>query len=126
MLGVWVGAQGHASGRAAQPRIKMEFGLLQGKERQRRGCCVPFFHLIRCLERGKVVAGEEARLELSNPVITLQEGAGGLARDAILEGALREFTIVEGAELRSSSAQGPGERDRRGKSVEEKSVPLNE
>src|SRR5262245_55830818 len=47
-------------------------------------------------------------------------------RDALLEGALRESTIVEAAELRGSSAQGPGERDWRGKSVEKESVPLHE
>src|SRR5262249_14659162 len=47
-------------------------------------------------------------------------------RDALLEGALRESTIVEAAELRRSSRQGPGERDWRGKSVEDESVPLHE
>jgi hypothetical protein len=49
-----------------------------------------------------------------------------LTRDAVLEGALREFTIVEGTELRDFPAQGPGKRDGRGKSVEEESVPLHE
>jgi hypothetical protein len=47
-------------------------------------------------------------------------------RNAFLEGALCESAIVEGAERRGSSAQGPGERDWCGKSIEEKSVPLHE
>src|SRR5262245_50113561 len=126
MLGVRLGAQGFAQGGAAQARIKMGFGLLKGKERQRRGCRVPFFHLIHGLDRRCVVGGEEARLELSDPVIAFQESARGLTRDTLLERALRESTIVEGAELRGSSAQGPRERNRRGKSVEEEPVPLHE
>jgi hypothetical protein len=34
--------------------------------------------------------------------------------------------MVEGPELRGSSAQGSRERDQRGESVEEESIPLNE
>src|SRR4030095_11536034 len=56
----------------------------------------------------------------------LQECARGLARGALLERALRERTVVEGAELRGLSAQSPGERERRGKSVEEEPVFLHE
>src|SRR5262245_2006092 len=102
----------------------MRFGLLQGKERQRRGCRVPVLHLIRYLDPRHVIAGEEARLELSDPVVALQESTRGLARDALLEGALREPDVVEATELRGSSAQGSGERNWGGKSVEEESVPL--
>src|SRR5262245_15000726 len=126
MPGVRVGTHGLAQRGAAQAGIQMAFRLLQGKERQRRGHRVPCLQLFRCLERRNVIAGEEARLELSDPVVAFQKGARGLTRDALLEGALGESAIVEGAELRGSSAQGPGERDGRGKSVEEESVPLHE
>src|SRR5215470_7187658 len=126
IFGVRVGARGLAPCSARQRCIEVIFRLLQGKEGQRRGCRVPCLHLIHCLDRRHIVAGEEARLELSDPVVTFQEGARGLTRDALFEGALHESTIVEGAELRGSSAQGPGERDWRGKSVEEESVPLHE
>src|SRR5215471_1742731 len=126
MLGVGVGTQGLAPCGAAQASIEMAFRLLQWEGRQRWRGRVPCLHLFRCLERRSVVAGEEARLELSDPVETFQEDARGLTCDALLEGALRESTIVEGAELRGSSAQGPGERDWRGKSVEEESVSLHE
>src|SRR5262249_55417488 len=68
----------------------------------------------------------EARLKLSDPIVAFQEGARGLTRDALLEGALRESTIVERAERRGPPAQGPGERDWRGKSVEEEAEPLHE
>src|SRR5215831_17813133 len=104
----------------------MAFRLLGGKERQRRGRRVPCLRFFGGLDRRRVVAGEEARLELADPVVTFQEGARGLTRDALLERALGEATIIEGAELRGSAAQGPGERDRRGKSVEEESEPLHE
>src|SRR5262249_47619034 len=126
MLGVRVGAHGLAPCGAAQASIEMAFSLLQWEQRQRRRDRVPFLHLFGCLERRRVVAGEEAHLELADPVETFQEGARGLTRDALLERVLRESAIVEGAELRGSAAQGPSERDRRGKSVEEESVPFHE
>src|SRR5215469_8458835 len=123
---VRVRPHGLAPGGAGQASIEMPFRGLHGKERQPRGCRVPFLHLIRCLDRRHVIAGEEARLKLSYPVETLQEGARGLTRNALLEGALCETTIVEGAELRGSPAQGPGERDWRGKAVEEEPAPPQE
>src|SRR5262249_30832634 len=126
MLGVRVGTHGLAPCGAAQTSIEMALRLLQREERQSWGSRVPCLRLFSCLKRRNVVAREEARLELSDPVETFQVGARGLMRDALFEGALRESTIVEGAELRGSSAQGPGERDWRGKSVEEESVPLHE
>src|SRR5262245_60845870 len=126
MLGVRVGTHGLAPCGAAQAGIEMAFRLLQWEERQRRRSRVPCLHLFRCLERRSVVSGEKARLQLSDPVETFQVGARGLLRDAFLEGALRESAIVEGAERRGSSAQGPGERDWRGKSIEEEAVPLHE
>src|SRR5215469_12935517 len=126
MLGVRVGALGLAPRRAAQATIKMRFGFLQGKERQRRRCRVPLLHLIRCFDRRRVVTGEEARLKLADPVKTFQKRARGLFRDALLEGALRESTIVQGAELSGFSSQCSSERDRRRKSVEKKSIPLHE
>ena len=52
--------------------------------------------------------------------------AAGKRAEAPSAYASARSTIVEGAELRGFSAQGPGERDRRGKSVEEEPVPLNE
>src|SRR5262249_109327 len=60
------------------------------------------------------------------PIETLQHGARGLTRAAVLEGALRESTIVERTKIGGSSTQGPGERDWRRKSVEEETVPLDE
>src|SRR5262249_18633516 len=126
MPGVRIGTHGLAPCGAAQAGIEMAFRLLQWEERQRRRGRVPCLHFFRCLERRSVVAGEKARLELSDPVETFQVGARGLTRDAFLEGALCESAIVEGAERRGSSAQGPGERDWRGKSIEEESVPLHE
>src|SRR6516225_2692918 len=126
MLRVRVGADRLASCGAGQASIEMAFRLLQGKERQRRGCRVPCLHLFRCLDRRHVVAREKARLEFSDPVVTFQENARGLTRDALLERALRKSSIVEGAELGGSSAQVPDEREWRGKSVEEESEPLHE
>src|SRR5262249_31560155 len=126
MLSERVGALGLAPRRAAQATIKMRFGFLQGKERQRRRCRVPLLHLIRCLDRRRVVAGEEARLELSHPVKTFQKDARRLTRAAVLEEAFREGTSIEGTELCGLSAKSPRERDRRGQSVEEESIPLNE
>src|SRR5262249_8777686 len=119
------GTRGRAPCGAAQASIEMAFRLLQWEERQRRRGRVPRLHFIRCLECRSVVAGEEARLELSDPVETFQEGARGLPGDPLFEGALSEPTIVEGAQLHGSSAQGPGERDWRGKSVKEESVSLH-
>src|SRR5262249_47306287 len=116
MLGVRVGAQGLAPCGAAQASIEMALRLLYWEEGKSWGSRVPCLRLFSCFERRNVVAREEARLELSDPVETFQVGARGLMRDALLEGALREFTIVEGAELRRSSAQSPRERDWRGKS----------
>src|SRR5262249_14082306 len=126
MLGVRIGTHGLAPCGAAQAGIEMAFRLLEWEEQQSWGSRVPCLRLFSCLERRNVVAREEARLELSDPVETFQVGARGLTRDALLEGALRESAIVEGAELRGSCAQGSGERDWRGKSVEEESVPLHE
>src|SRR5262245_23090718 len=126
MLLVGIGAFGLAPRGARQASIEMAFRLLQGEKRQRRGLRVPCLHLFGCLDRRRVVAGEEARLKLADPVVTFQEGARGLPRDAFLERELRKLTSVEGAELRGSSAQGAGERDWRGKPVEEKSEPLDE
>src|SRR5215510_4196909 len=103
----------------------MAFRLLHGKEGQSRGIRVPSLHLFSGLECRSVIAGKEARLELSDPVVTFQKGARGLTRDALLEGALRESATVEGAELRGPSPQCAGERDWRGKSVEEESIPLH-
>src|SRR6516165_12337030 len=126
MLGVRVGTHRLAPGGTRQRGIEVIFRLLQGKERQPWGRRVPCLRLIHCVDRRNVIAGEEARLELSDPVVTLQEGARGLTRAALLEGALCELTTVEGAEFRRLSEQGPGERDWRGKSIEEESVPLHE
>src|SRR5215470_3290346 len=108
MPGVRIGTHRLAPCGAAQAGIEMTFRLLHWEERQRRRGRVPCLHLFRCLERRSVVAGEEARLEFSDPVETFQEGARGLTGGALLEGALCESTIVERAEFRSSSAQGPG------------------
>src|SRR5262249_32982697 len=69
---------------------------------------------------------EEARLELPDPVVAFQGGARGLARGALFEGALGEPALVEATELRRPSPQGPGQRQRRGKPVEEESEPLHE
>src|SRR5262245_16918502 len=126
MLGVRVRAHGLAPCGTAQAGIEMAFHLLHGNEGQSRGGRVPCLHLFRGLECRSVIAGKEARLELSDPVVTFQKGTRGLTRDALLEGALREATTVEGAELRGSSLQCAGERDWRGKSVEEESIPLHE
>src|SRR5262247_2455665 len=70
MLLVGIGAYGLAPCGARQASIKMVFRLLQGKKRQRRGLRVPCLHLFGCLDRRRVVAGEEARLELADPVVT--------------------------------------------------------
>src|SRR5262249_16783038 len=78
MLGVRIWTRGLASGGATQARIEMAFRLLQRKERQRRGSRVPSLHLVRCLKCRSVIAGKEARLELSDPVVTFQKGARGL------------------------------------------------
>src|SRR5262245_11888919 len=126
MLGVCVGTHGLAPCGAAQTGIEMAFCLFQGKERQRRRRRVPSLHPFHCFEGRDVVAGEKTRLELSDPVVAFQKGARRLTRDALLEGALCECTIIEASELRGCSAQGPGERDWRGKSVQEESVPLQE
>src|SRR5262249_29773713 len=123
---VRVRPHGRAPGGAGQASIEMPFRGLRRKERQPRGCRVAFLHLVHCLDRRHVIAGEEARLKLSDPVETLQKGARGLTRNALLEGALCETIIVEGAELRGFSAEGPGERDWGGKAVEEEPVPPHE
>src|SRR5262249_23287476 len=82
--------------------------------------------LFRRVDRRQVIAGEETRLELSDPVVTFQEGAGGLTCCALLEGALRELTIIEGAERRVRSPQSPDQGERSGNSVEEGAKPFYE
>src|SRR5215475_5573299 len=126
MLGVRVGPLGFAPGSAAQSRVEMVFRLFSGKERKRGRHCVPCVCPFGCLDGRHIVTGEEARLKLADPVKTFQKRARGLFRDALLEGALRECTIVQGAEFRGFSAQCSSERDRRRKSVEKKSIPLHE
>src|SRR6516165_4907818 len=123
---VQVRPYGLAPGGAGQASIEMPFRSVHGKQRQPRGCRVPFLHFIHCLDRRHVIGGEKARLKLSYPVETLQEGAGSLTSNALLEGALCETTIVEGAELGGFPAQGPSERNWREKAVEEESVPPHE
>src|SRR5262249_18464771 len=73
-----------------------------------------------------VIAGEEAGLELADPVVALQGGEVRLTGHAFLEGALHEPAIVERAECRGRSAQHPDERERRGNSVEKEAKPLHE
>src|SRR5262249_13631750 len=121
-----VGTHRLAPGGTRQRGIEVIFRLLQGKERQPWGRRVPCLRLIHCVDRRYVIASEEARLELSDPVETLQHGARGLTRATLFEGAPCESTIVERAEPRGSSTQRPGERDWRRKSVEEETVPLHE
>src|SRR6516225_8667005 len=126
MHGVRVGSHGLAPCGARQASIEVPFRALRGKERQRRRCRVPCLHLFSGLDRRHVVAREEARLEFSDPVETFQEDTSGLTRDALLEGALREFSVIKGTEFLGSSAEGPGERERRGNSVEEEPEPPHE
>src|SRR5262249_28286486 len=101
-----------------QRGIEVIFSLLHHKKRQERGCRVPCFHLVCGVDSWPVITGNEARLELSNPVETFEDGAGGLTRRALLEGAVREVAIVEGAERRGPSAQHPDKCERGGNSVE--------
>src|SRR6516165_3931055 len=126
MLGKRVGAHGLAPSGASQRGIEVILLLLQHEERQRRGGRVPCLHLVGGMDRRHVIAGEEARLELSSPVVAFQEGEGGMTRCTLLEGALGEPTIVEAAEFRGPSTQHPHECERRGKSVEEESELLHE
>src|SRR5262249_47090513 len=126
MLGIRVRADRLAPCGASQRGIEVILLLLQHEERQRRGRCVPCLHLAGGVDRRRVIAGEEARLELSEPVVTFQESWGWLTCRALLEGALGEPTIVERTELRGPSTQHPGERERRGNSVEEESEPPHE
>src|SRR6516165_716730 len=123
---VQVRPSGLAPGGPGQASIEMPFRGVRKKERQPRKCRVPFLHLIHCLDRRHVIAGEKARLKLSYPVETLKEGTGGVTCNALLEGALSEGTIVERPEPGGFPAQGPSERNWRGKAVEEESVPPHE
>src|SRR5262249_12360784 len=101
---VRVGAHGLAPCGASQRGIEVIFLLLQQKQRQIRGPRVPCPHLVCCLDRRRVIAGEETRLQLPDPVEAFQDSAGGLIRRSLLEGTFREQTIVERAELPGASA----------------------
>src|SRR5262245_66510087 len=118
MLGVRVWAHGLATCGTAQAGIEMAFRLLHGKEGQSRGSRVPSLHLFGGLECRSVIAGKEARLELSDPVVTFQKGERGLTRDELLEGALRESAKVEGAEHRGHFLRCSGKCDSRRTSVQ--------
>src|SRR5262249_50631820 len=107
-------------------RIEVIFRLLHNKQRQRRGDRVQPLYFLRCVDRRSVIAGEEARLELSDPIVTFHEGARGLPRRVFLDRALGEATISERAACHGRSAPRPHERDRGGNSVKERSEPLHE
>ncbi len=105
MLGVRVGADGLAQVRREPARHRSDSPPFSSRKSDSDGDVA--YHLSTLfggVDRRRVVAGEEARLELSNPVVAFQEGVGGLTCHALLEGALRESTIVERAELRGLSA----------------------
>src|SRR5262249_17906209 len=103
MVGVWIGTERAAPRGQTQCRIEVVICLLQHEYRQRRGSSVTCLHLIQRGNRRCIVAREEARLELSDPVVIFH-GDNGLGCRSLLKEAFRELTIIERAELRCSSA----------------------
>ena len=97
----------------------MVLRFLQHEEGEGRGRRVPGVDLLRGFEGRRKVTGEEAGLELSDPVVAFEECEGGLAGGVGLEGALAVRTVVERAELRGLAAQRPDEGERRRHPVEE-------
>src|SRR6516165_1888518 len=78
----------------------------------------PFLCVDCRIDRRSAVAGKEARLELSNPIVVLQKGVGGLTRQTVLERAFDELPVVKQAKLPGLSTKRSDEREGCGDAVE--------
>ena len=72
------------------------------------------------LERGRILAREEARLQLADPIPAFGQRQTRIALQMLLKSALVEPLVVEGAELRGQAAQSPDETELRGDDVDDK------
>jgi hypothetical protein len=118
MLGVCVGPPWFTPRRARQRGIEMKIRHLRQVQRQRRRRVVPSFGLLRGIDSRRVVACEKPRLQLSDPVVTFDDGTVGVPREALLKRMLRKCIVVERSEFRGLSAHHSHEGEWRGDPVE--------
>ena len=119
MLGPLLGRGRIAARRPGKCPIEMVFGQLElGRHRpkQRRR--------FRCGRDGRcVVAGIDAGLQLADPIPRRGDGQPGIALQMLLEAALVELRIIEGAKVRRQPAQRPDEPELRGDEVADETKP---
>ena len=70
-----------------------------------------------------MVAGKEAGLQLADPVPALRRRQARVALQTLLEPALVELRVVEGAEVRRQSTKRPDQPELRGDDVDDETEP---
>src|SRR5215813_1124770 len=126
MLSVRVRLFGLAQSGPSQCGIEAVFQLLHHEKGHRCGSAIPCTGLLRRFQCREVIAGEEARLKFSDPIITFQRAEVRFARHASLEGTLRELTVVERTELPALTTQHANQREGRGNSIQKEPESLHE
>ena len=106
-------------GRPRERAIEMVLGHLE--ERRRRPEERP--RLRRRLEGGGVVARVEARLQLADPVPARGDRQARIALEVLLEPALVELGVVEGARIRRQAPERPDEPELSGDDVDDEAEP---
>ena len=117
MLCARIGTRGLPACGTRERGIEVVFRPLQQLDLQRRRRRNPSFCFVGGVNSRRIVAGEVASLQLSDPVGTFRQGEGRVTGQAPLERALSEIVMVERAKFCCLATERPNEREWRGDHV---------